>query len=584
MENVHLDVVNQFVWELHQAGVQHVCVSPGSRSTPFTMAIARLACMQIWTLLDERSAAFFALGLAASTHEPVALVCTSGTATANYVPAVMEAYQSRLPLIVLTADRPPELRGIGSNQTVDQVKLYGDNVKWSAQMPVPDGAAHLSDHARMMAWRAVSTAMTPPYGPVHLNWPFREPLVPPRPDFTHLDAASFDRSWSKGVVVPNENAIARARTLLNSSQYPLVICGPLPDRRIARAVLNFARRIDAPLFADVLSSVRTIIEATDTANVIDTYDLWLTQSCKQVLHKPDLVIRFGGTPTSKLLGIYLSDLRDTRQMIVEQSSMWRDAQWMGTDVFQCDELEFCRAMSEVLQPSKRTEWQHYWRNVQGVAQKQMHSGLAIHRWHEAGVVTSLQAVLARKPQLDVQIFCGNSMPVRDFESFFASGQVRGKVYANRGASGIDGIVSTAFGVAAGSGKRTVLVIGDVSFYHDLNGLLAANRFGIPLLIILINNDGGGIFSFLPQAEYPDTFPYFQTSHGLDFAPIVRAYGGEFTRVTTWPEFEQAVETGLANVQLSVVEVRTESTENVEWHRQIQREVASAVEMMKWKRS
>jgi 2-succinyl-5-enolpyruvyl-6-hydroxy-3-cyclohexene-1-carboxylate synthase len=583
MENHNLDVVNHFVVQLYQAGVRHVCISPGSRSTPLTMALARFGKIQTWTLLDERSSAFFAVGLARTSGTAVALVCTSGTATANYLPAVMEAYQTRVPLVILTADRPPELRGIGSNQTVDQVKLYAGHVKWQVEMPVPDDSDDIIAHANMTAWRAVSAATTAPKGPVHINWPFREPLVPPYATFSHAEE-TVSRSWFPGIGVPTEDAMSHALKLISESERPLVVCGPLTDERIAEDVIRFASLLDAPLFADVLSNVRSCRTCDMDANIIDTYDTWLPKRDKLSLPNPDLIIRFGGTPTSKSLGQYLKEHSNIRQVLVDPSPSWRDASYSATDVFQCDELAFMECVKSRLSVLRHPNWQAFWREQNNRAASVLNAAFAEGKWHEAGVIMALQTVFSETEEQDVQVFCGNSMPVRDFESYFRKGTKGVSFLSNRGASGIDGVVSSAFGARAGNPIPTILVIGDVSFYHDLNGLLAAKRFGLPLLVIVVNNDGGGIFSFLPQSGYKDTFSYFQTSHGLDFEPLVTGYGGTFKRVSTWNEFVFSVKEGMNADGLYVIEVPTNSDENVTWHRNVQEEICQALEMVVWKES
>jgi 2-succinyl-5-enolpyruvyl-6-hydroxy-3-cyclohexene-1-carboxylate synthase len=581
MENRNLDVVNCFVVQLYNAGVRHVCISPGSRSTPLTMALARFGKIRTWTLLDERSSAFFAVGLSRTSKTPVALVCTSGTATANYLPAIMEASQTRVPLIVLTADRPPELRGIGSNQTVDQVKLYAGHVKWQVEMPVPDEAADLVAHAEMIAWRAVSSAMTSPMGPVHLNWPFREPLVPPYATCAETEIKP-SRTWFPGIAAPTAEAVSYALSLILASRHPLVVCGPVNDTQVSSAVIQFASLLDAPLFADVLSNIRSLRQDGEQLTVIDTYDTWLPKREELGLPKPDLIIRFGGTPTSKSLGLYLKEQADVRQLVVDASPTWRDASCSATDVFQCDDVAFIESMTQGFTQKNHSNWCTFWQDINRKARSVLDAAFREDDWHEALVVASLQSVVSESRLQDIQVFCGNSMPVRDFESYFGQ-ETKGVAFlSNRGASGIDGVVSSAFGAMAGNQKRTILVIGDVSFYHDLNGLLSAKRFNLPLVIIVVNNDGGGIFSFLPQAGYKDTFSYFQTSHGLDFEPVVTGYGGTFKRVSTFEDLVSSVREGMSMEQLCVIEVPVNSGENVNWHRFVQKKISHALETVEWK--
>lgn len=578
--NPHLDVVTAFVSELAQLGVKHVCISPGSRSTPLTISFARHGECKTWTLLDERSAAFFALGLARSSGEPVVLVCTSGTAAANYLPAVVEARYSRVPLIVLTADRPTELRNVGTNQTIEQVGLYGAHVKWSLEMPTPDGAKELLAHARSTAARSVAIALSAPKGPVHINWPFREPLLPPYEVQdevnTLLPKGLHIESGQRQLTASRLEYLAR---MLTSIENGLFVVGPQFQQELVAPLLEVATRLQFPVLADPLSQMRAVSEEVDLTCVVDRYDTLLRHSDLMQGElwdklKPDVVIRLGQAPTSKVLGAYLSKLDDVRQIVVDESDEWRDPLFRASELWLTDPVILFSELKELLPQRDTTFFAQNWLSLNDSIEKcqvfevehieEQYVGEDLPQLFEGRIFTELARVLP----LDARLFVGNSMPVRDFDSFFPKMHKSLFMLANRGASGIDGIVSSALGACAGTSRKTVLVIGDVSFYHDLNGLLIAKQYQLDLTIILVHNDGGGIFSFLPQATQEDVFPYFETPHGLEFQSVIEMYGGSYHQVHTWSDFEIKIHAAMENHGLQVLELRTVRALNVEMHRKV----------------
>jgi 2-succinyl-5-enolpyruvyl-6-hydroxy-3-cyclohexene-1-carboxylate synthase len=571
-ENMALQSVMAFVDELWRAGVKHVCISPGSRSTPLTMSIVRDGRFRIWSLLDERSAGFFAVGLARKGRSPVALVCTSGTATGNYLPALMEARSSRVPLVVLTADRPPELHHVGSNQTVDQAKLYGSYTKWYVEMPVPDTNESLMRHARATAWRAVTCAQVDPAGPVHVNWPFREPLIPPAaiPEPEGEQPARMHQVFSADFQ-PSDEAVQTLSILLSSAQRGMIVCGPMDRPGFAEAVGLLSRKWNVPLLADALSQVRC--GEHDTTNVVDTYDLMLRTPQFVDALRPDVIVRFGQAPTSKVLSQFLSQQTQARQVVVDEDPVWRDPLFTATDVVHSNPTRLCERLLDQIVTQTSADWTTLWREANQRTRGVVHHVLKDPAWFEGRVIVELNHLLPTGASL----FAGNSMPVRDLDSFCLTKSENMHVLSNRGASGIDGVVSTALGVSGESREPVVLVIGDISFYHDLNGLLAASRHALNLLIVLIHNDGGGIFSFLPQASHKDTFSHFQTSHGIDFRQAVEMYHGHFERVADWNGFQSAVDAALQRTGVSVLELRTDGEENVQLHRAIFEQVRQVLQ-------
>lgn len=570
----NLALATAFVDELARSGVRHACVCPGSRSTPLAIALARHPSIRIWVHVDERSAAFFALGMARGGRQPVALLCSSGTAAANFLPAVIEAHYSRVPLIVLTADRPPELRDFGAAQTIDQVRLYGGYAKWFVDMPVPELDAELLRHARSVASRAVATAFAGPSGPVHLNFPFREPLLPAE-DIAPSLLKSIDQSRSHdlpyvsvgtGPRMLDSVRIATLGTELSIKARGIIVCGPQDDPRFGRSVSRLAEALGYPVLADPLSQVRC--GAHDLSLVVDSYDAFLRDEAIVKQFEPEVVIRFGAIPTSKPLLLFLKRFQDARHVLVDGDGGWRDPLLLTSDVVHADPVRFCDELSAAVMRPGSTGWSDSWRTIGRETRAAIADALAVEPDpFEGRVFAELAELLTDGGTL----VSGNSMPVRDLDAFWPSNGRAVRFVSNRGANGIDGVVSRALGHAAVDDGPLVLVIGDLSFYHDLNGLLAAKKYGLRATIVVLNNDGGGIFSFLPQAAQVDAETFealFGTPTGIDTEQAARLYGASFSRPANWSEFRKSIAGGLANDGLTVVEVVTERARNVAQHRAV----------------
>ena len=603
--------VKAFVEELAASGLRHVCIAPGSRSAPLAMMLARQEGIRVWTHVDERSAAFFAMGMARALREPVAVLCTSGTAAANFYPAVIEARYGRVPLVVLTADRPHELRDVGAPQAIDQLHLYGCHVKWFVEMAPPDASPEVLAYVRAAARRAVATAQAQPPGPVHLNFPFREPLVPePMESAESLGpqvasaaktcprghpAAGTDlrgRPWLQGRRTLTSSAVAQLAAELAGCRRGLIVCGPQDDPELPEAAIRLAAALGFPVLADPLSGVRC--GPHDRRLVVDTYDAFLRVPEVADALRAEVILRAGAIPVSKTLQQYLGRQTGARQILVDGGDGWRDPAGVA-DVLHVDPAWLLAAVADEVEaagrgatwrgaadssglagvgPAAGGGWARIWAELNAAARTAIGRALsAMDGPFEGRVFAELAELLPDGATL----FAGNSMPVRDLDAFFPASPRRIRCLANRGASGIDGVVSSALGVAAVSPRPVVLAIGDLSFYHDLNGLLAARLHGLSLTIVLLNNDGGGIFHFLPQARHPQHFEaLFGTPTGLDFQPAVEMYGGRFVRAPDWPSFRQAVREGLDRGGLWVVEVRTDRRRNVAQHEQVWAAVAEAV--------
>lgn len=554
-----------FVDSLAKHGVEHVCITPGSRSTPLTIAFATQPAIKPWLHLDERASAFFALGLAKASGRPVALVCTSGTAAANFHPAVAEAHLSGVPLIVCTTDRPPRLREVGAEQTMPQPGMFGTSARYAQDLPVPYGAAYEHDFFAAVGMRAVREALGPYPGPVHLNFPFEEPLIGAASRAVRPAPASQPISAAR--IAPPADEIDAAVAALRGAQRPLVIAGTEITGHARAAIAALAAAMGAPLLADPLSGLRT--GSHDRSHLISAYDAFLRDPRAATELAPDAVVRFGGRPTSKALNQLLEACR-APQVLCEPWGSWRVGPVSMERVVPGDIAWSALALAERLE-SAPLAWLERWRLMDEAASHSMRaSTTGAQELFEGRVFVELQDSLPD----GATVFAGNSMPVRDLDSFTRSSDKNLRFIANRGANGIDGVTSTALGLAAISAGPTVLVIGDLSFYHDLTGLWAAKRHGIDLTVVLINNNGGGIFHYLPQATHDEVFEtWFGTPADLDFEHATRLFGGEHQVIKDWDSFRTAIMARQPG--LRVLELRTDRTANTRLHREAWAKAAAA---------
>ncbi|MDA8346906.1 MAG: 2-succinyl-5-enolpyruvyl-6-hydroxy-3-cyclohexene-1-carboxylic-acid synthase [Thermaerobacter sp.] len=541
--------------QLLRSGLQDVVISPGSRSTPLALAFAAHPQIRRRVLLDERSAAFFALGLAKESGRPVAIVCTSGSAAANFHPAVVEARYGHVPLIVLTADRPRELRDVGASQTIDQVGLYGRDAKWFVDLPLGGTSAETA-YARMVAARAVALSLLAPAGPVHINVPLREPLLPDAPlaERNDLPGGRLPPSMERR---PPRDLLLEASRLLSKGR-AVIVAGPLPPHRPAPDLHALAERTGLPLLLDPLSNLRF-----QGKGALDAYDLYLRDEDIRRVLQPDVVLRLGDLPTSKSLGALLSGAGE--QILLSGEEAWRDPLLAPGIEVPGDAHLVVQELLELLPKTQAGGYSHAWQAADRAARRAAEHWLeGLGEPFDGAAICTLRELLGE----DDLLYVGSSMPVRDLDGF-GRGGAGPRVLANRGVNGIDGVVSSALGAAAAHRNgRSALAIGDLSFYHDQNGLLAAKRCGVNLAVLLLHNDGGGIFSFLPQAGMDAFEEFFGTPHGLDFAPVVQMYGGSYVRPRGAAELRSALEDALSAPGLNVVEVRTDRQRNLALHQEV----------------
>ena len=550
-----------------RGGVTDAVVAPGSRSAPLALALARNARIRVHVVIDERSAAFRALGFGLATGRPAVVLCTSGTAAANFHPAVVEAAHARVPLLVCTADRPPELRDAGAGQTIDQTHLFGDAVKWFCDPGPPGDEPGAGATWRALACRAVAETLGPPCGPVHLNLPFREPLLPTGAQLLDVPGRAGGRPWTATALaarVPSRADVERLVAIVRTHPRGLLVAG-WGAQVAPECARRFAVAAGWPVLADPLSQLR----AGEFA--ISTYEALLRVADFADSHRPELVVRLGAPLTSKVATTWLDD--SITQVLVDPDNVWLDPHHAVSDRFAVDpELLLDAVARELGAPaSNSSEWTRGWLGAEQSARAAID-----------GVLGGAAAVCDGRIARDVAgalpagatLVIASSVPVRALEWCMAprSGL---RVLANRGANGIDGFVSTVIGVAqAGAPTRTVGLCGDLCFLHDVNGLIGASG---PATFVVLDNDGGGIFSYLPPAELPEFEHLFATPHGLDVVEVARAHGATAERVDDAGKLIAAiaaVDPAATDVNVFVVPVDRDAS--VTRHRALWEAVASTL--------
>jgi 2-succinyl-5-enolpyruvyl-6-hydroxy-3-cyclohexene-1-carboxylate synthase len=569
--------------ELARSGVQRAVLSPGSRSTPLAVALWRQPRIEVTVILDERSAGFFALGTALATGRPAAVLCTSGSAAANLHPAVVEADEAAVPMIVLTADRPPELRDIGAGQTIDQIKLYGDAVRWFSEVGTHEADDEGLLHFRAVSCRAYAEAIGDPRpGPVHLNVPWREPLAPIAIEgqVTATDPLALEgrggaplNAVAPSVPRADEGVLDRLAEQIESARSGLIVTGRQMDPMLAEPLSALAAAAGYPILAEPTSQLRR--GPHDRSLIVSAYDHIARQ--RSSLLEPELIVRFGDMPTSKPLRQWLAAIEGLEQIVVDATGEWREPTRRAEVIVRADPAATARSLTERLarlRPGASSvagsPFASGWLEADGAVRKAVDGRLReLDELSEPGVWTALGAALRDGDS----VFAASSMPVRDLEAFLRPGPEGVRIASNRGANGIDGLVSTSAGLAAGSGARTWAVLGDLALFHDLGGLAVA-RDNPDLRLIMIDNAGGGIFHFLPQAESMDE-PEFEallgTPSGLDPVAAAELYGVSIAA----PETPSELDTALAGNARMIV-VRTDRGRNLDLHRELAEAAAAAV--------
>jgi 2-succinyl-5-enolpyruvyl-6-hydroxy-3-cyclohexene-1-carboxylate synthase len=559
--------VQALVDELARCGMTHAVTCPGSRNAPVVLTLAADERIESVSVIDERAAGFMALGMAKASGRPVAVTCTSGSAAANLMPAVVEAREARVPLILLTADRPPELRDVGAGQAIDQIKLYGSTAKWFVELGNGEPTADWNAHVRATACRAWWTAGGGRPGPVHVNLPLREPLAPaPEPvSAEDWQGRDYGAPWTAVVGAsraPEGDEVNRLAARMAEAASGAIVCGPVTEP-VADAVARLAREAGWPVLAEPASGVRCGAHELD--HVVAHYDVLLRDEAFASEHAPDLVLRIGDTPTSKPLRAWLAG---AEQVVIDPHGAWHEPTRRAGTMLASAPGPACEALATALE-----------------MRPDVPDRAALDSWLAADALVlpalaetpdpfepKAYAALAGVLPDGALVWTSSSMPVREVESYFPKSATEISFLANRGANGIDGVVASAAGAALASGAPTWVLIGEVALLHDVGGLLAARRAGVELTVVCVNNGGGGIFDFLPLPGHADPALYehhVATPTGLDLAALAALAGMEH-RLAATPD-----EVAAAAASPGLVEVRTSRADNVRLHRELYARVGAA---------
>ena len=581
-----------FFEALRSSGVEHVCICPGSRSIPLTLAAYRTGHLRCSSHHDERSAGFFALGLARASRRPVALICTSGTAAANFLPAVVEACYARVPLVVLTADRPPELRDCGAGQAIDQLGLFGRHVRRFVEVDAASASPAMLRYARSLACRAVADSLGLPRGPVHLNWPLREPFSLDAPAHPSVVRCADHRSiggaadagepvvkvrCEAGTLTASDQQLASLMDLLREHERGIIACGALdPDAELTAALAALSHCSGWPILADALSQLRSGAHV-GTAPVLAHADILLRNASFARDHTPEVVLTIGGPPVSKAQRLWLEAAPPAHWLLIDPDDSWSEPGHLATAHLRLDPAALARTLAGRWGEPRYSDW----RLALTRADARVATFLDTAIQAESSLLEPRAAYeLARLLPGDAILYVSNSMPVRDLDAFLPlrrSGVL--EILCNRGANGIDGVVSSALGAAAAGRGPVVLLIGDIALLHDLGGLWAARRHRLDLTIIVLNNDGGGIFSFLPIADGGDSVgfdEFFRLRHGMDFASAATLYGLDYTRIEQWEDYSRALDTSLSTDGTHLIEIPIDAAANLRhFHSLIQRAGSAA---------
>ncbi|MGX7149782.1 2-succinyl-5-enolpyruvyl-6-hydroxy-3-cyclohexene-1-carboxylic-acid synthase [Enterococcus ureasiticus] len=543
-----------FVEGMISSGVEQAVISPGSRSTPLALLLHRQAQIETFIEVDERSAAFFALGLSKASTKPVVLLCTSGTAAANYYPAICEANASHIPLIILTTDRPHELRQVGAPQAMDQFHLFQNHVKEFIEMAIPEGTKVMLDYAYWQGMRATDTACQIPKGPVHLNFPLREPLLP---DLNQSLVTEKTTEIFAGKKQLSEEQLAECVDVWQGKKGVLVVGGSHTPEE-AKIFIELAEMLNWPILSDPLANITS--GSKESPLIMSYADLFIQEV--EMIQYPEVVIRFGMLPISKNTMLWLQSLNETTTIyFVDETGEWQDQLKQTQVAIQAEEQTFAKEITGKIKTRTADSWRNQWIDWQEKTEQQLTELSEMKTLNE----TSASILVHKKMTKNGQLFVSNSNAIRFLDRFSTPKGNHYHLFGNRGINGIDGIISTALGMCATNPDRqNVLLIGDLAMYHDMNGLLLAKRYNLPLTIVLLNNNGGGIFSFLSQRQLKveDFEPIFGTPIDLDFSLVAQLYGAEYVKAETLEQLELLLEATQKQPKFQLIEVVGDRQENV----------------------
>ncbi|KKW72048.1 2-succinyl-5-enolpyruvyl-6-hydroxy-3-cyclohexene-1- carboxylic-acid synthase, menD [Lactococcus cremoris] len=539
-----------FVDELFNLGVREAVFSPGSRSTALAMLFEEYKKYDTYVNIDERSAAFFALGIAKANRRPVVLVCTSGSAAAHHFPAITEAKMSRIPLIILTADRPAELQFVGAPQTLDQTRFFGNFVNHFENLEAPQPQAkNFWTYPRKVAQRAFLSALDQMAGPVQINIPLRDPLVP------ELKSENYEKGRSKlpFKFFKGQQSVSFDEALLSSKT--LILAGANSSENYSESLLKLAEHLKAPILADPLSNLRN----HNSPFVMDSYDAFLANDDLKTDLKAESILLFGQMPVSKRLQQFIALNDDAEFIQVDPALAYRNPSLTTTITVQSNVATFANSIQKVNQDFSYLE---KWQKAQEKMRHQLEKVAQEENPFEGRFVQELQKHLKA---LDAQLLVSNSMEIRDIDYWWKKEDSKVRILGNRGVNGIDGTESTALGIAT-TGKPTVLLTGDLSMLHDLNGLIIGKTHELNLTIVLFNNDGGGIFHHLAQKGVPNFDYLFSTPHGLNFEGLAELTGLDYHLVSNYADFGQQFETSIRQPGIHLLEIKTDKDLSLALHK------------------
>lgn len=577
--NSNTALASAFAEELARSGLRLAVISPGSRSTPLAVALWRQPEIEVSVIVDERSAGFFGLGAAQASGEPVALLCTSGTALVNYHPAVVEADESAIPLLVLSADRPPELRGIGAGQTIDQIKSFGASVRWFCEVGTHEADDGGLLHYRSVACRAVAKArgeVRP--GPVHLNLPWREPLapIPGNGAVTATNPLALEGRDKRPLTAVTRLDLEPSVFLLDEMAGHIgdaisgvIVAGRQLDPELREPLAHLARVSGFPILADPTSQLRC--GPHDRSHVVAGYDLLLRDEHFARSVVPELALRFGAMPTSKPLRAWLTE-SGADEIVIDPYGGWNEPSNRAAAILRADPTELASGWATRLEGLEGRErpLPDRWLEAENAAQAALDEAFGGGEINEPALHRALGAA-HRDGDL---VYTSSSMPIRDQEAFLAPSTTDALFLSNRGANGIDGLISSGIGAARASGRPTTIITGDLGLLHDIGGLAALREVETPVRIVVIDNAGGGIFHFLPQEKALDEEEFealLGTPRGVDTAKAAALFDLSHQRIESLAELPQALGIGTA-----LIEVVTERRGNVKLHSQLTKQVAEAL--------
>ncbi|MEC4816091.1 MAG: 2-succinyl-5-enolpyruvyl-6-hydroxy-3-cyclohexene-1-carboxylic-acid synthase [Scytonema sp. PMC 1069.18] len=561
--------------ELIRNDVNYFVISVGSRSTPLTVAVARHSRAKNLVVFDERSAAFLAVGYARATGNPAVLISTSGTASANYFPAVIEASTDTIPLIVLSADRPPELHQTGANQTIQQFNLYGNYTKWQFNLPCPEQNI-LPAMVLTTINQAIYQARKSPAGTVHINCMFREPLTPNNVDIDEIYLASLNQwqqqhkpytQYTYSISIPNPTSINQLANIINRTSRGIIVVGRLNNQADIQAVVQLAEKLNWPVFTDIQSRIRL---SNSLSNLINYYDRLLLIDVLNEGQPLDTILQFGNSVTSKTFLQLLNQHQFSHHIVVIENDLRSDPEHTVSLRIDANIAEVCNLLLPYIHITNSLDW------VRQLKQKSQLVHQSIDEFLFSRQEISEPAVariISRYIPQNHGLFLASSMPIRDMDMYAAPESSIIPVAANRGTSGIEGTIASAIGFAAGLNSPVTLLIGDLSFLYDLNSLALLKSISQPIIIVVVNNNGGGIFSFLPIANFQDVFEqYFGVPHGIKFQCAAHMFGIDYYAPDTNDAFILAYQEAVNNQHSAVIEVATNRNANYSLHKELQEKI------------